>query len=174
MQVNGGEFSNHILEIYCENNKVKIIHSSSYCPQSNWPCESVHKEIRKFIFDEFLKNKDNFNIEEELFKITKIHNNKLHTTTDRSPKDIRDLTDKNEIDLVKQNIITTLIKKNKNIDIINLDKNYVVDISKVKIKGNYLVKKCVKKNKKIQIAYNKVPVEIVVYYNLEKERILLK
>ena len=63
--------------------------------------------------------------------------------------------------MVKQKIITTLSKKNKNLDIISLDKNYVVLISKVKIKGTYLVKKYVKKNKKIHVAYNKVPVAIL-------------
>lgn len=157
-----------MLETYCENNDVKIIHSSAYHPQSNWACESLPKEIRKFIFEEFLKNKDSFNNEDELFKITKIHYNKLYTTTGRIQNDIRDLADKNEIDLVKQNIINTLSKKNKNIDIIKNDKNYIVDISQVKIKGKYLVKKYLKKNKKIHVAYNKVPVDILGDYNFER------
>ena len=70
--------------------------------------------------------------------------------------------------MVKQNIINTLSKKNKNIDIIKNDKNYIVDISQVKIKGKYLVKKYLKKNKKIHVAYNKVPVDILGDYNFER------
>ena len=30
-------------------------------------------------------------LEEELFNITKIHNNKIHSITNRVPKDIRDM-----------------------------------------------------------------------------------
>ena len=73
----------------------------------------MHKEIRKYIYDAYIKKKDYFNIEEELFKITKIHNNKMHSTTGRIPKEIRDLNDKKEIELIKENIIKTLSKKNK-------------------------------------------------------------
>ncbi len=43
------------------------------------------------------------------------------------PKDIRDLEDETEIDIIKREIIKTLERKNKNIDIINYDKFYVID-----------------------------------------------
>ena len=68
-----GEFSNNLLNTYCENNEVKIIHSSPYHSQSNGAWKYVHKEIKRYIFDDF-------NIEDELIKITKIHNNKLYHT----------------------------------------------------------------------------------------------
>ena len=37
----------------------------------------------------------------------------MHFTTGRIPKEIRDLNDKKEIDLIKENIIKTLSKKIK-------------------------------------------------------------
>ena len=110
---NGGEFSNKFLDSYCEKNIILLIHSNPYHPQTNGAYESVHKEIKKYIYDAYIKKKDYFNIEEELFKITKIHNNKMHSTTGRIPKEIRDLNDKKEIDLIKENIIKTLSKKIK-------------------------------------------------------------
>ena len=38
------------------------------------------------------------------------------------PKDIRDLEEETEIDIIKREIIKTLERKNKNIDIINIEK----------------------------------------------------
>lgn len=38
-----------------------------------------------------------FDIEEELFNITKIHNNKRHSTINRISPEIRDIEDKEEI-----------------------------------------------------------------------------
>ena len=50
----------------------------------------------------------------------------------------------------------------------------LLNISKVKIKGNYLVKKYAEKNKKIHVAYNKVPVTILGDYNLEEEQYFIE
>ena len=46
----------------------------------------MYEEIRKYIYTEFFKNKNNFNIEDELFNIIKIYNNKIHPSTKRTPK----------------------------------------------------------------------------------------
>ena len=83
---NGTEFKNKLLEGYCKENNIKLIHSSPYHPQTNGVCEVVHKEIRKYIYTEFFKNKNNFNVEDELFNKIKIHNNKIHSSTKRTPK----------------------------------------------------------------------------------------
>ena len=55
-----------------------------------------------------MNKKEKFNIEDSLFNIIKIHNNKQNSTTKRIPKEIRDLT---EIDIIKQEIIRTMQKK---------------------------------------------------------------
>ena len=46
--------------------------------------------IQKYIFNEYLNKKEKFNIEDSLFNIIKIHNNKQYSTTKRIPKEIRD------------------------------------------------------------------------------------
>ena len=104
----------------------------------------MHREIRKYIYTEFFKNKENFYIEDELFNITKIHNNKVHTTTKRIPKEIRDILDITEIEHINQEILKTLKKKNKNYDIIDYNKGYVFDYNKVYIINNQILKKRVR------------------------------
>ena len=69
--------------------------------------------IQKYIFNEYLNKKEKFNIEDSLFNIIKILNNKQHSTTKRIPKDNRDLTDQREIDIIKQEIIKQCKKKCK-------------------------------------------------------------
>ena len=101
----------------------------------------VHKEIRKYIYTEFLKNKNDFNIEDELFKIIKIHNNKIHSSTKRIPKDIRDIEDIDEINDIKSEIIKTLSKKNKNYDVVDFSKKYVIDYNKVYVNNNKIKRK---------------------------------
>ena len=66
--------------------------------------------IRKFknIFNEYLNKKEKFNIDDYLFNIIKIHNNKQHSTTKRIPKEIRVLTEQREIDIIKQEVIRTV------------------------------------------------------------------
>ena len=152
-----------MIKNFCIEHDIKIIHSSPYHPQTNGACEVTHKEIQKFICNEFIADKKNFNIEDALFKIIKIHNNKKHSTTKQIPKDIRDLEDKNEIEIIKKEIIKTLERKNKNVDIINFEKFYVIDDKNIYIKNNKFLDK--KENKKIKtkkiVKSNKIPIEII-------------
>ena len=134
---NGTEFKNKLLEGYCNENNIKLIHSSPYHPQTNGVCEVVHKEIRKYIYTEFFKNKNNFNIEDELFNIIKIYNNKIHSSTKRTPKEIGDIDDINEINDINNEIIKTLSKKIKILTSLTLVKTMLLIIIKyifIKIK----------------------------------------
>ena len=109
--------------------------------------------------------KNDFNIEDALFNIIKIHNNKQHSTTKRIPKEIRDLTDEEEINIIKKEIIKTLERKNKNIDFINYDKYYVIDGNNVIISKNKLLKdKSQKKGKKTKDKL-KIPVLVITNSN---------
>ena len=165
---NGGEFKNNNLERFCHENNIKLIHSSPYHPQTNGSVEATHKEIQKYICTEYLKKKENFNIEESLLEIIKIHNNKKHTTTKRIPKEIRDLSDKNEIEMIKKEIITALERKNKNIDVINYDMHYVFDDNNVVKKDDFLIEKKQKKTKvKKRPKNNKIPVIVISAINEE-------
>ena len=160
---NGTEFKNKELERYCHENNIKLVHSSPYHPQSNGVCEVVHKEIRKYIYTEFFKNKNNFNIEDELFNIIKIHNNKIHSSTKRIPKDIRDIEDIEEIKEINEQIIKTLSKKNKNYDLIDFTKKYVIDYNKLYINKDKILRKKGKFKKPKKII--KLPIEIISEYD---------
>ena len=138
---NGTEFKNKVLQNYCQRNQITLIHSSPYHPQTNGVCEVVHKEIRKYIDTEFFKNKENFDLEDELFNITKIHNNKIHSTTKRVPKEIRDIDDVSEIQEINNEIIKTLSKKIRSYDEIDSNKSYVIDFNKVYINKDKILKK---------------------------------
>ena len=51
------ESNNNLLDTYCNNNnRIELIHSSLYHPKTNGICSVVHKEIRKYIYNEFIKN----------------------------------------------------------------------------------------------------------------------
>ena len=159
---NGGEFKNNDLESFCHKNDIKLIHSSPYHPQTNGTVEATHKEIQKYICMDYLKNKKNFNIEDSLFEIIKIHNNKKHSTTKRIPKDIRDLEDKIEIENIKKEMVKELQRKNKNIDIINYDNYYCFDDNNIDITGDKIIEKINKKKKRKQIANsNKIPILVI-------------
>ena len=138
---NGTEFMNSLLDNYCKSNNIKLIHSTPYHPQTNGVCEAVHKEIMKYIYHEFISNKREFNIEDSLFNITKLHNNKIHSTTKRIPKDIRDLSDPEEIELINMEIKKNLEAKNKDYDVINSKCYYVFDYNKIYEKNGKIYKK---------------------------------
>ena len=149
-----------------------MIHSSPYHPQTNGAVEFTHKEIQKYIFNEYIKNKNNFKIDDALFNIIKIHNNKIHTTTKRSPKEIRDLTDENEINLIKKEIFNTLEKKNKNKDIIELDKFYLIDETNVIISNNKIIKIKKKKKKNKMKSLSKIPVTVLTQSNGDEDYLI--
>ena len=107
----GKKFDNQYIKHYCIENDIKLIHSSPYHPQTNGSVEVTHKEIQKYIFNEYFNKKEKFNIEDSLFNIIKIHNNKQHSTTKRIPKDNRVLTEQREIDIIKQEFIRKMQKK---------------------------------------------------------------
>ena len=86
------EFSNTQLENYCLNNNIKLIHGRVRHPQSQGACEACHKEIKKYIYTNFLENKEDFNLLlSTLREIINLHNNKKHTSTEEIPKYIKDL-----------------------------------------------------------------------------------
>ena len=121
-----------------------MIFSSPYQPQTNGVCEAVHKEIRKYIYSEYFKFKKDFILEDELFNIIKIHNNKVHSKTKQIPKEIKDLDDKEQFNLINKEILKVLEGKNKNFDIIDFNKCYVFDSDNTYMKDDKILKKKVK------------------------------
>ena len=142
---NGLEFSNTLLNNYCINNDIKLIHGRVRHPQSQGAVESCHKEIKKYIYNKYFENKNDFNLLNALREITNIHNNKKHSTTNEIPRDIKDLNDKDLIIEIQERMKKIILKKNVNKDIININDFYVID-SSLLIKGNKIIKNK-KKNK---------------------------
>ena len=105
-----------------------------------------------------------------MFNIIKIHNNKKHSTTKRIPKDIKDLEDQEEIEEVKKEIISTLMKKNKHMDIVDLKKYYVFDDKFIVIVNGRLERK--KQKLKKGNKSNKVPISIISIGSDEDEYII--
>ena len=93
------------LHFYCEDNEIKLIHSSPYHPQAKGAVEVTHKEIQKYIFNEYLRDSSDFNIEDALFNIIEIHNNKICSTRKRISKEIKDIEDENENNKIKSKLL---------------------------------------------------------------------
>ena len=89
------------------------------------------------------------------------------------PKDIRDLEDETEIDIIKREIIKTLERKNKNIDIINFEKFYVIDDKNLCIKKNKFLDNKDNKNKKTKKIFKSNKIPIIIIENSSKEDIFL-
>ena len=108
---------------------------------------------------------DEFNILKSLREINNIHNNKKHPTTNEIPREIRDLTDLDHINIIKDRMKNVISRVNKDIDVINDDDFYVIN-SDLLIKNN----KIIKNNKKIKKnLILKVPVFILSEANKESE-----
>ena len=153
---NGLEFCNSELNNYCTNNDIKIVHGKPRHPQSQGACEVCHKEIKKYIYTKFLEDEANFNLNKSLVEITNIHNNKKHSITEEIPKNIRDIDNKDDINIINERIEKNIGRKNKNIDIINFNRYYCIN-SDLIVKGNKLEK--IKKKSKKKIF--KIPVLIL-------------
>ena len=68
---NGKEFDIQYIKHYCIECDIKLIYNSLYHPQTNGSVEYTHKEIQKYIFNEYLNQTEKFNIEDSLFNIIK-------------------------------------------------------------------------------------------------------
>ena len=57
---NGKEFCNKLIEDYCKENNINIIHGRPYHPQSQGVVESYNKEIKRLLELKYLEQKKNF------------------------------------------------------------------------------------------------------------------
>ena len=140
---NGLEFNNSILKLYLENEKIKYIRSAPYHPQTNGCVEALHKQIKKYLLDEYEKKLDKFNIDVSLIDAINYHNSTVHTITKYEPNFLRNITNESLIEEVVNNIVNCMkrkIKKNK-----ILPKNTLLLLNEeIELKGNFYV---LKKNK---------------------------
>ena len=170
---NGREFKNHLFFTYCMENNINHVFCKPYNPKSNGCIEASHKEIKKILFDNYY-TRDNeidkeFKLLDSLILAISIHNNKVHTTTDYKPSEIRDITDSTIINIVKQNIekvISKAISKKK----LNLleEGDLLLIYNNITLKGNEIIKL----KKKIKGDYN-IPSKFVKYIKNNKLKILI-
>ena len=98
---NGGELVNSLSEAYYKQLNIKHITSSPYHPESNGCVEVSHKETRKAIIAEYLKDKSkNFNLVYTCKNISDNHNNTIHSTTNYKPCELINCKDDNIIKIV--------------------------------------------------------------------------
>ena len=121
------EFSNTQLENYCLNNNIKLKHGRVRHPQSQGAFEACHKKIKKYIYTNFLENKEDFHLLSTLREIINLHNNKKHTSTEEIPKDIKNLANIDLIKIIQTRMENVIARKNKNKDVLNLNEYYVID-----------------------------------------------
>ena len=79
------------------------------------------------------------------------------------PKDIWDIEDIEEIKEINEQTIKTLSKKNKNYDLIDFTKKYVIDYNKLYINKDKILRKKGKFKKPKKII--KLPIEIISEYD---------
>ena len=111
---NGLEFNNMNLKIYLENLNIKYIRSAPYHPQSNGCCETLHKQVKRYLLDDFDKKKSKFDIYISIVNFSEFHNDLEHTTTKYKPNFLRNLEDEFIINEVIQNILQSMKKNFEN------------------------------------------------------------
>ena len=92
-------------------NKLNITHvfSKPYNPKSAGCIEATHKQIKKYVYDEFYTNNaEEFFLEDTLLTIINYHNNIEHSSTKFKPIDIKDTSDPDLIKKVNENISKAL------------------------------------------------------------------
>ena len=95
------------MENFLIENNIKHVKSRPHHPQTNGALERYHREIHKFLYDK-IKNLSEFGdneIEEGILEYISYHNNKKKSSTKFTPNEIRNITDKDQINLVIENMI---------------------------------------------------------------------
>ena len=113
---NGKEFRNSLLSDYCKENGIKFFQGRQYHPQSQGVIESFNKEIKRLLEVKYMENSKKFSIYSCLPDVIKINNENMHSTTNYKPNDLLDVSDKNIIKKVIDNIKNSQRKFKKNID----------------------------------------------------------
>ena len=129
--------------------------------------ESVHKIIKKYVNDYYYtSDEDDYNIDLPLLDAIEFHNYNVHSSTKCKPIDLKDITDIEIIEKVKNNIKNTVGKKIFKNNLLLLEKG-----DKLLINNNITITKTsiILKNKNKKGIYN-IPAVFLEYnkYNLLK------
>ena len=147
---NGLEFKNLLFDSFCAEKGIKHKFSKPYTPNSHGAVESAHKQIKKYVLEEFYINKkEDFLLEDTLLTIINFHNNTEHTTTKHKPIYLRDTSNRDLINEVNNNMKNTIKYAIKYKNLYLLDANDLLLVnSNIKLKFDFKYEEIVKKNKK--------------------------
>ena len=164
---NGREFRNAIINNFCIENNIERLFSPPYLPRANGAVESVHKIIKKYVNDYYYtSDEDDYNIDLPLLDAIEFHNYNVHSSTKYKQIDLKDITDIEIIEKVKNNIKNTVGKKIFKNNSLLLEKG-----DKLLINNNITITKTsiILKNKNKKGIYN-IPAVFLEYnkYNLLK------
>ena len=85
---NGKEFRNIKLQEFCEINNIKLYYSKPRHPQTNGIVERLHREIKKSLYVEKIKNGENYNINMAISNAVLAHNANKSRSTKYKPIDL--------------------------------------------------------------------------------------
>ena len=72
--------------------------------------EAVHKEIQRYVFNNFAMKESDFDLKETLLEANYYYGHKFHSSTGFKPVDIKDCTDENILNKIKKNSIKSMEK----------------------------------------------------------------
>ena len=96
------------MKIYLENLDIKYVRSALYYPQTNGWCEVLHKQMKKFLIEDFKNNKENFDIDIAIVNAIESHNSIQHTIAKYEPNYLRNKNDKEIIEEVVKIVVKIL------------------------------------------------------------------
>ena len=141
---NGKEFSNELLNSFCEENNIKFIHGRPYHPQSQGCIESFQKELKRLLEAKYLENKKKLSIYTTLPEVINIYNSNLHSSTKYKPNILFYVKDNSIIEKVLSNLKKSQNKFKNSVNSIKIN-------SKCLLCENFVLKDktiCFKKFKK--------------------------
>lgn len=131
MQCDDGlEYKNNILNSYCINNKINLVHSGVKHHTTNGVVEIVHQDIVNSLISQKLQLKNKYDISFCLSNAVYAHNNNIHETTKLSPKYLF-----NNYEYIQTNEIENRMIKSQNYAKKKL--NPLINGTKVLISNNY-------------------------------------
>lgn len=99
---NVNRYNNKIIKSYLQKESIDVIYCIPHHPQSNGCVERLHYDINNTLKKEY--DPKNFSIEIALLNAINYQNSNIHSTTEYGPNDIRNITDKELVDKIKENI----------------------------------------------------------------------
>lgn len=155
---NGAEFKNKFFNDFCAVNNIKFIHGMPFSPHAQDTIERFNNSIKKCLTKEYLANEEKtIDFKTVKIKVINFYNNKFHRHIGMTPNEAYKITDKEEINKIKEIKIKEYEKINKKRNYLSNNDTCLLNPKFLKIGKNTLVANRVKKGK----FANKIPVRVL-------------